>query len=46
VVRLWQAIWPAKIIPLRHGKEGESDVVVHCLVRIGGESIGRMEPLF
>jgi hypothetical protein len=38
--------WPAEIIPLRHVKEGESDVVVHCLFGIGGESINFMEPLF
>jgi hypothetical protein len=37
--------WPAKIIPLGHGKEGESDVVVHCLVGIGGESINCIKPL-
>jgi hypothetical protein len=38
--------WPAKIIPLWHGEEGEGDVVVHGVFRVSGDTIGGMEPFF
>jgi hypothetical protein len=37
--------WPAEIVPLWHGEEGGSDVVLHCFVWVGGYTIGGMEPL-
>jgi hypothetical protein len=31
--------WPAEVVPLRHGEEGEGGIIVGRFIGVGGDSV-------